>query len=173
MCAGAWAEAADDLTGGHMPNLVLLDTNAWFAESLLRSSVGAAVVYALSTTRSSLAIPDVVEREVVSLVTRTCRELINATTDAKRKIRELTGRHVGVDGPIEDVHIRSSVEDRFVELGNLLRRIETPSDAYHRAFDRVIDCKVPNSEKNQQAKDSLLWECILTLGRDAQVIFVT
>lgn len=35
MCAGAWAEAADDLTGGHMPNLVLLDTNAWFAEAYL------------------------------------------------------------------------------------------------------------------------------------------
>lgn len=156
-----------------MKGLICLDTNSWFSERVLRSSVGAALIYAMGNSGDRIFLPEVVERELVSLTIRTCRSLLEDIAEARRTIQTLTGRHAGHDGPIEEGHIREALSDRFLELEGVLVRKATSDEACRRAFDRILDCKAPNTEKNQQAKDSLLWETLLSLPAGTQVLFVT
>lgn len=41
------------------------------------------------------------------------------------------------------------------------------------ALRRVLDKVPPNAEKNQQYKDTLIWEAALELSRELEVVLVT
>ena len=52
------------------PYEVILDANIWVTERLLHSSLGAALLYSLRETNSLILLPEVVEEEVIAVVTR-------------------------------------------------------------------------------------------------------
>jgi len=156
-----------------MTRLICLDTNVWYAECLLRSAAGAALIYAVQTNQFKLLLPEIVERELVELVARKCQELLDGIGESKRRLKNLTGKRVGTDLPVSERAISQSVLDRIAQLNSVVVKEPTPESAYRLAFDRVVECRVPNSEKNQQAKDSLLWESLVALEAGTELILVT
>jgi hypothetical protein len=156
-----------------MPELVCLDSNAWYSESLLRSAVGSAVIYLITRTDRKLLLPELVERELEHVVVRNALDDLRKADDLRRRVKELLSRprHVG---PIESENdLRGAFRGRLRELSAFAEPMAITSDARQRAFDRVIDCRLPNSSKNQQAKDSLLWEQLMELPAGSSVVLVS
>jgi hypothetical protein len=89
-----------------------------------------------------------------------------------RKISTLTGSPPLAFLPSQ-VELEQIVAKRLAELAPILERIQfTPAHAIA-ALD-MVDAKVPpNSEKNQQFKDSVIWQAVLDLSRKYTVHFIT
>lgn len=74
-----------------MPRIVVIDSNIWPAEQMLRHSSGSAVGVFLRTSGARVAVPEVVHREVVRHLVV---ELQNLSRDIQQSHRRLL-RHVG------------------------------------------------------------------------------
>ena len=52
------------MTDEDTPFCVLLDANVWVAERLLQTSIGSAFLYALTASKATIGLPEIVEEEV-------------------------------------------------------------------------------------------------------------
>jgi hypothetical protein len=75
-----------------MPLAVVLDSNIWLSEQMLRHSAGAAVRFYLHRHDAHIAVPEVVRREVVLHLAERMKELAAEARAAHRALMPLTGR---------------------------------------------------------------------------------
>ncbi len=67
----------------------------------------------------------------------------------------------------------SGAQGRLRELEGLLKRVPFNFEQAKSALQRVMNETPPNRPKDQQYKDSVVWEAVLELSRDYKVPFVT
>ncbi len=152
---------------------LVLDTNIWvYSTRLLSTPLGAAVIYSLSQSKRVLALPEVIEEEIKK---HTCKRGIEAVSDIRanyRLIEQLMGSRDDFRVPSDNEFI-CRVDSRLSELNEFIYRTEFKLNHAKSALHRVLEESPPNGYKNQQFKDSAIWESILELAKDVDVDFVT
>ena len=161
--------------GGAKPICIVLDTNVWVYQTwLLRTALGTALTHSLVRLQGTLGLPEVVEMELVKQTVKVGMELVNAIMAGASRLSKLTG---SVGEYMHLFHTEDSLETaakrRLEELDHLIKRVPFTFDHVRSALRRVMDETPPNGTKNQQYKDSAIWEAVLELSREHAVHFVT
>ncbi len=154
-------------------NSILPDTNIWLGDTwLMRSPIGAALLFAVEQMDANLLLPEVVEREVLKHVLRFGIEADQQIEATYRQIKMLAGRRDDYRIPTPEDYSAAVVE-RFNELDDRLVRLPFTLDHARGALSRVIEGSPPNGTKNQQFKDSAIWEAAMEAASRGPVHFIT
>jgi hypothetical protein len=97
------------------PYYVLLDSNVWVAERLLKSSIGDAFLYALARTTSSILLPEVVELEVARVLPDIAERGVVRIRNELSLLRQLSGQNLSVDAP-STLAIEEGIKERGTNL---------------------------------------------------------
>jgi hypothetical protein len=151
---------------------VLLDTNIWRADPLLRGADGAALLHYLHQMDHKLALPEIVEIELTKHLHLKANESAEKIEEGWRFLeRIIKGRpDFTVPTPKE---VGQALSDRLTELSPWIIRVPIRFEHTRGALDRIIAETPPNGPKNQQYKDSLIWEAVLELASKHCVGLVT
>src|ERR1700722_573173 len=106
---------------GDIPFCVILDANVWVAERLLQSSIGSAVLYALTSTGASLGLPETVELEVNTVLVAEAEKAVEGLRKSARLLRQLSGQKTLHQAPTAE-RIQEGIARRWAELGGLLEK---------------------------------------------------
>jgi hypothetical protein len=100
---------------------VVLDANIWAAEQLLWSSIGSALLFALTSSRARLALPEVIEMEVNTVPGRQAAEHIESFRKSSRFLRQLSGQSSLPAIPTMQA-IEEGLQRRWRELAGVIVR---------------------------------------------------
>lgn len=152
---------------------VVVDTGVLVHRTrLLSTALGAAFLYSLSRTGYKIALPEVIELEVAKHTEILVREAISMIDEGYRTIEVTMGSRDDYKVPTEEL-IENRVIDRFDELNDLIVRIPFTFDHAKSALLRVLGDVPPNRPKDQQFKDSAIWEAVIDASTSADVHFVS
>ncbi len=154
------------------PECVLLDTNIWVQNLLLRTTLGSALLYAIKRSGAKLALPEVVEQEVTKHTVRAAQEAIEAIEKGFTTIASIMGFHKPYEVPKAD-EIEEAVRKRFAELDAFIVRVPFVLEHAKAGLRRVNERIPPSSTKQQQFKDCAIWEAALSLAKDYHVHLVS
>ncbi|MBL0180528.1 MAG: DUF4935 domain-containing protein [Gemmatimonadetes bacterium] len=142
---------------------VIIDTNIWVANPLLNSPLGSAFLFEVERLGGRVVLPEVVEREVHKHTLRLVAEARESIARAYGIVSVIMGGRDDYQVPTDE-EVQARVRTRLGELNHLIERVPLTLDHSSRALTRVLEDRLPNSPKNQQFKDSLLWECAIDQG---------
>jgi hypothetical protein len=151
-----------------VPYYVLLDTNIWVAERLLQSSIGSALLYALTHTKSSILLPEVVELEIARVLPDMAERAVGRIRSELSLLRQLSGHELSVAAP-SALAIEDGIKERWSQLGGLLVRIPFTHDQAKSALRRVINKAPPSGENNEQFRDCCIWDAAVSRATDRVV----
>lgn len=154
------------------PYYVVLDANVWVAERLLQSSLGSAVLFALTGGHALIGLPEVVEIEVQSVLTKQAEKAVEGLRKHSRLLRQLSGQRATYHVPTP-AGIEEGMGQRWAELGGILKRIPFNLEHAKAALRRVVDKSPPSGENNEQFRDCCIWEASFELSAECPVHLVT
>lgn len=154
------------------PVCVLLDTNTWRRNLLLRTSMGSAFLYTLNTAKHKLGLPEVIEEEVYKHTELAASDAKDKIERNFRDIQAIVGFHSPYELP-NDEAIKGSITERFCELEKLLVRVPFTLNHAKSSLRRVNQNLPPSSTKRQQFKDCAIWEAALELGQEYDIYLVS
>lgn len=154
------------------PLCVVLDTNVWLKNPLLKDPLGAALLFSVRQMRGFIGLPEVVEQEIIKNVAKVGIAAVDSIEASYRTVLILIGSADDYQVPSYD-DFENSAKKRLEEMRPLLKRVPFTLEHAKSALERVNDETPPNSSKNQQFKDSAIWEAILELSESCEVYFVT
>jgi hypothetical protein len=156
----------------NLPICIVIDTNIWRSEVLLRTARGAALLYYIKQSQSMLGMPEVIEREIVKHAVLAGKELQDGIEANYRMLTLLTGSTPGYKvSTLEEIEAKA--KERLDELKSLIVPVEFTLEHARAALDRVNSGLPPNGPKNQQFKDSAIWEAVMELAHMYRVYFLT
>ena len=123
-------------------------------------------------TTTFLAIPEILGIELEKHIATTARVLNRDWLRIVQEIYTTTGE--GIFSVAASSHdIENAIKARLEDLAVTTIRPELSLLQVRSALKRINDESPPNGPKNQQAKDSLLWEACVELSAQHVVLFVT
>ena len=133
------------------PHCVIVDTNIWCSECLLKTTVGRNFVYVLQRQGGFIGLPEVVELELTENVVKVGRKA------GSRWWTVSTLMDLDTRAPTDE-EMGQKVKERLTELDKLIHRV--PFTLEHaKAALQMVNAKVaPNSDEDQQFKDSAIWQ---------------
>lgn len=154
--------------------LLVLDTNAWVSRQLLmlNTPLGASILFSLQRRGGALGLPEVIEKELAKVVGTLAAEAAQQFDDAASYLDDL-GLHQVDQPPFDLESIRQHAMKRIDALEPFINRADMSVAQSRRALARVIAEQPPNGPKNQQFKDSLIWEAIVDWADEYDVTFIT
>jgi hypothetical protein len=156
-----------------MNTSIVVDTGVWvYGTCLLSSPLGASLLYAIKTGGYTLALPEVIKEEITKHTIKAGSEASDKICEQYRLIEMLMGSRDDYRVPSPD-DFRNRVESRLTELDVPLREIPFTIEHARSALRRVLEETPPNGYKNQQFKDSAIWEALLDLANQEKVVFIT
>jgi hypothetical protein len=158
------------------PLCVVLDSNAWIQEHLLKTKVGKALVHAIARSGGKIGLSEVVELELLARAVDEGLDEKERAEKALRRVANFSGLpelmlHGGL-AKVSAETIRKAVTHRFDALSDHLITIEFSIEHASGALDRVIG-KIPPNRAKEQFRDSVIWIAVLTLSDAYDVHFVT
>lgn len=153
------------------PLCVVLDTNIWRGQLLLRTAFGAALLFNLRQLNGRIGLPEVVERETVKHLLATGQTARGAVEKGLRQLQRIVGRAPDPPLPPDD-ELAEAVRNRLAELEPLILRVPFTLEDAVASLDRVNDDQSPFSS-GQQFKDAAIWEAVLRLANDHVVHVVS
>jgi len=151
---------------------VVIDTNVWRSSLLLKDSIGSALLYWLNVSGGKLGLPEIIESEIHKQLVKAGMEAVQEIEKGFRAIGSIVGVHRPYEVPDEE-QLAAAVEKRLAELDDLFVRVPITLEHTRSALERVNAELPPNSPRNEQFKDSMIWEAVLQLGRSFIVHLVT
>jgi hypothetical protein len=151
----------------------VVDTSVWRAELLLKTPLGVTLVYTLSRRGGVIGLPEIIESELKD-------QILEAGLDDVAKV---DGRLHRLGTLIDSVSLtahlptaetlRAKVKERLDQLDSMLVR-EPFTIEHARAALAMVNAKVPpNGDKNQQFKDSAIWQAVLSLSLRYSTVLLT
>lgn len=157
-----------------MQPCIVLDSNIWIKNLLLRTPISLALIYGVVQKGAKIAIPEVVEREIYIHTEKRGLELLDNTLKNIKFLSFFDDRSKkAIDELPDKAKISKALINRLGELDSILLRHEHTFSEMKQALEMVFNEQPPNSKKNQQYKDSLLWQAVLSLANKYLVHFVT
>lgn len=154
------------------PDCVVIDTNIWRSELLLKTPMGVSLIYALQRQGGRIGLPEVVEAELTGQVVEMGLEAANSLVNSSWKVNILTDSPFEVPVPTK-VELEKKVNERIAALAPMLVREPFTLEHAKAALKMVIAKLPPNKADNQQFKDSAIWQAVLTLSREYTVRLVS
>jgi hypothetical protein len=114
----------------------------------------------------------VIEDEIVKNIVERGQEALQLIDKGFETILILTGSRDEYEVPSE-ADLERHAKDRFEELSDFLKRVPFTIEHAKAALQRVNAGLPPNNPKNQQFKDSAIWEAVLELAHSYTVHFVS
>lgn len=155
-----------------MPLTVVLDSNIWLSEHMLRHNAGAAVRFYLRRHDARIALPEVVRLEVSLHLSEHMKELAATTRQAHRALLPLAGRLRELVLP-EDAELEAIAARAFEDIRVPVLDIPFTVESARASFEKCVRAEAPSGPKNQQFKDGVVWADCLRLARDTPVLLVT
>lgn len=151
---------------------VVLDSNIWLAERMLRESAGAALRFYLRRHSARIAIPEVVRREVIVHLGEEMKELAATLRQAHRRLVPLAGTLKELVLP-DDAALEQRAAQAFDDIG--LTTIDVPFtiDSARASFEKCVTSAPPSGPKNQQFKDGVIWADCLRLAEETPVLLLS
>jgi hypothetical protein len=152
---------------------VVVDTSVWRAEPLLKTPLGVTLVYTLSRRGAVIGLPEVVEMELKEQIVEAGLEAAGKARGFLHILRTITDDpFLGTQIPTPD-KLSQKVDERIAQLTPLL--VREPFTVEHaKAALAMVNAKLPpNGEKNQQFKDSAIWQSVLSLSMRYSTMLVT
>ncbi|GAA1867287.1 PIN domain-containing protein [Asanoa iriomotensis] len=160
---------------GQTTAFVVLDCNEWIRLKWLATPIGRAFLSELKRDGSlRLAIPEVLDQELNKHRAEVAAELLGRLENIAAEINLLADNPLAV-GPFALTEVALEVAIRH-QLHEVAGQVDYPAmtiDQVRRALLRVNSETPPNGHKNQQMKDSLLWEACVALADELPVFLVT
>lgn len=116
--------------------------------------------------------PEVIEREIVKHAVSAGNGFIEEIDSNFNMLTVLVGSRTAYKLPTLE-EIEHLAKSRLDEMRSLFVSIPFTLEHAKAALDRVNSGLPPNGPKNQQFKDSAIWEAILTLARSYKIYFIT
>jgi len=151
--------------------ILVLDANIWIKERLLKSKLGAVLLYTVMRISGKIALSWVTEEESIMGIVKEAEKSATAIKENLVTIRVLMGRSPDVPLPTQE-EIAKKAKERFEELAKLIYRVDPSFEQTKSSLKRVIAGLAPNRKK-EQFRDSLLWEMAIELSRSHDVHFIT
>lgn len=149
---------------------VVVDTNEWVATKWFATPIGKAFCDFISSGHAVLAIPEVLQ---VELEKHRLSFLSSLMSRASAALADLE-RTSGIRGTMPAMsEVEAGVSTRLAAVMETAVRLEISQEHARSALKRINEGSPPNGPKNQQAKDSLLWEACLELAETRPVYLVT
>ncbi|WP_146400048.1 PIN domain-containing protein [Pseudobythopirellula maris] len=146
------------------PLCVVLDTNIWIRELLLQSYVGKSLVYAIRRRHAQIGFPQIVEGETVQHMLKHAQDAADSISDKGRVLSALSEGEFTFSQP-EQSELEAVIHDRISDLNKILVRVPFTHEHAIAALDMVERKLPPNGDKNQQFKDSAIWQAVLQLSK--------
>lgn len=135
--------------------------------------MAAAVRYYLAKRDYGLALPEVVKLEVEKHFKRDVANLKRDVTEKHKKLLSLMGKANALCLPSE-AEIDQSAANIFASLKLPIRELPFTFESAKQSLMRTIDALPPNTEKDQQFKDGVIWaDCVRLLRENHNVTLVT
>lgn len=156
------------------PICIVIDTNMWISDSnlLLKTPLGAGLLYILKRINGYIGLPEIIEDEVIKHTIRVGNEAIQKINSNFKTLEILMGSKPSYNVP-DSIKLETLARERFEELNHLLIRVPFLLEHAKSALRRVNEGSPPNGDKNQQFKDSAIWEAVLILSQEYTVHFIT
>ncbi len=151
---------------------IVIDTNIWRSNLLLKTPLGSALLYFLRRINGYIILPEIIEDEVVKHTVETGLDAIDKINTNFRIIEILMGSRIDYELPDKN-QLELVARNRFTELEKIIVRVPLTLEQARGAIRRINEGKQPNGHKNQQFKDSVIWEAILTLLDSYNIHFIT
>lgn len=152
--------------------VVVLDSNIWISESLLRTPRGAALLYSLRQLDGRVAFNTVIKKEVTrNIIEKRYNKAVRNVKSGLRSIQIISGERPEIEIPSEE-EIEDNILGRFDEISDYLEFCNLSIDDYESATDRII-YKKPPSKNGEEFRDSLIWEMTLEMGIENDIHIVT
>jgi len=159
-------------TSARKPDCVVIDTNVWRSSLLLKAPIGVSLVYTLHKQGGFIGLPEVVERELKKQVVLHGIEASQELEKWSRIVSTLMDSLHLPDLPTSEA-LERKVNERLEELAPILVRVPFTPEHASAALDMVIEELPPNRPRNQQFKDSAIWQAVLNLASEYSLHFVT
>ncbi|WP_145385680.1 PIN domain-containing protein [Stieleria neptunia] len=151
---------------------VVLDSNIWLNEQMLRHSVGSAVRFFLRRHSAHVVVPEVVRREVELHLEKELKELTSRLREGHRRLLGLVGELKEQVLPTDD-ELTVIASTAFANAGIEITDFPFSLKSARSSFEKTIRSEPPSGPKNQQFKDGVIWADCLTLAMDSPVLFIT
>ena len=103
---------------------------------------------------------------------RACRETLEKARDIEQTLQRMWEPFGRIGLPTE-ASLTKAYDRRIGQLESLLVRVPLTLNHVHRAMERVIAHLPPSGPNNEQFRDTLIWEAVLTLASTFEVHFIT
>lgn len=154
------------------PKMICLDTNVWLKERMLSSQAGKALIDYIRSCNAKIFRPAIVIAELNRNLSKRIAEIDTEIRSLEHERKQLLGNawdsYTALTGSPDDI-----VRMAQYEFKEFLIDASDSDQAKLSAADRVIKGKLPNLPKNQQFKDSLLWEELLLLKERSAVLITS
>lgn len=154
------------------PLCAVIDTNQWRSELLLKKHLGAALLHLLRRLNASIALPEIIEKEIRKQIVRAGNDATAKIDAGFRNVEILLGWRVDYKVPCA-TDFEKAVERRIAEMEQFLVRVPFTLEHAKAALDMIHNDLPPNGPKNQQFKDSAIWQALLELSEKHDVVFIT
>lgn len=151
---------------------LLLDSNVWISERLLKSALGDATLYALASAGGTIGLPEVVKMETERVLVDFADRAAEDIRRSSQLLYQLTGHRTMTMAPSTSA-VRSGIERRWLELSGATRELSFTHDHARQALARIIIKAPPCGSNNEQFRDCCIWQCALDLAREAPVHLVS
>jgi hypothetical protein len=155
-----------------LANIVVIDSNIWLAEQMLRHGAGSALRFFLRTSGARVAVPEVIRREVV-------RHLLAELQRLSQQIQHSHGRLLRHVGSLKEL-VRPSSQDLEAAATHAFERarldiMDVPFsiESARASFEKCLAGEPPSAPKDQQFKDGVVWADCVRLAADNPVLLVS
>lgn len=152
--------------------LIIIDTNIWRSSVMLRTPLSAVLLHVIKSSDGRIGLPEVVELEILKHLPKLAEDAVDYINKGFRQIEMVMGWRSKYEVP-NSQQILKAVEGRLAKLDEMLLRMPISLEHVRGALQRVNEGTPPNGPKNQQFKDSLIWEEALEAARSYKVHVVT
>ena len=150
---------------------VVLDSNIWISQQGLNSPRAAACRYFVKTKGATIAVPEVVKREVERKTRELLKEHRASIERAHRQLLAYFGELHEISLPTdEQIHALAAGVIEATDVSQ--REMPLTLAAARSSFDK-IERGVPPSERGEQFADGVIWAHCIDLLEESDVDFVT
>jgi hypothetical protein len=154
------------------PLLVVLDTNVFVSNNLLKAAAGSTLVDLIVRGGGRILLPEVIELELKNVLRERLAENAKKAAGLLRGLEAIVSRDLLFKAP-DAGELGTAIDKRLSELDAIVLRAPFTIEIARAALMRVIAGRPPSGNNNEQFRDCCIWEHCLHLCERYDVHLVT